>query len=188
MKPAAHPSRPERPQSPRERQDRRRQPERHHVGQRVELDAERRRGVGQPREEPVQRVEHHRDADEQRRGVEIAARRIDDAGVAAEQIRDREQRRQQEDAAPETARPIVRAPPRQRYEHRASRSIASTVSPATTCSPTATQHLRARRQEDVHPRAELHQPDPFARASCCPSYTADDAPRQMPTICRTTIG
>ena len=40
-KPTAHPSRFERPQSPRERENRGREAERHDVGQRVELDAER---------------------------------------------------------------------------------------------------------------------------------------------------
>ena len=114
MKPAAHPSRFERPQPPGERQDRRRQAERHDVGQRIELDAEGRRRVGQPREEAVERVEHHRDADEQRRGVEVAARRVDDARVAAEQVRDREQRRQQEHAAPEALRPVAPAAPQRK--------------------------------------------------------------------------
>ena len=44
--------------------------------------------VGQARDEAVERVEHHRDPDEQRRRVEVAARRVDHAGVAAEQVRD----------------------------------------------------------------------------------------------------
>ena len=81
---------PQRLQAPGERQHGRRDAERHDVGQRVELEPERARGAGHPRDAPVQHVEHDRDANEERGGVELAVHRVHDAGVAAEQVGHRE--------------------------------------------------------------------------------------------------
>ena len=97
-------------QSPGERQDGGRHAERDHVGERVELDAERARRVGQPRDAPVEHVEDERDADERRGGREVAAHRVHDAGVAAEHVADGEEARQQVDAAPVAARSLRRQP------------------------------------------------------------------------------
>ena len=170
---------PQRPQAPREREDRRREAERHDVGERIELDAEGRRRVGQPGEEAVERVEHHRDADEQRRRVEVGARRVDDAGVAAEQIRDREQRRQQEHAAPEPARAIV--PPtlqRQVIEHPALQPREHRLAADDVLADRDAQFC-ARRQEHVHPRSEFHQPDALAALELVAlGDAADDPARQ----------
>ena len=68
---------------------------------RVELDAELAGGAGQPRDAAVEHVEHDREADERRRGLVLAAHRVDDAGVAAEHVAHREQAGQQVDAAAE---------------------------------------------------------------------------------------
>ena len=57
--------------------------------------------AGQPRDASVEHVEHDREADERRRGLVLAAHRVDDAGVAAEHVAEREQARQQVDAAAE---------------------------------------------------------------------------------------
>ena len=115
---AGGPSEPlQRPQTPGERQDRRGEPERHHVGKGIELHAERARRVREPRDQPVQRVEHHRDADEQGCRVEVGAGRVDDARVAAEQVGHREQRRQQEHTPPEASRLVVASALRHVTEH-----------------------------------------------------------------------
>ena len=109
-----------------------------------------------------------------------AAGGVDDAGVAAEQVGDREQRRQQVDAAPE-AMPLVVPAPRQRVvtEHRQAPSVASTVSPPTTCRPDA-RRTAARRSAGTRPCAirtssgrcaRRARPAPFADA-------ADNPPRQ----------
>ena len=90
---------PERVESPRERQNGRRETERNHIGQRVELEAELARGAGHARNPAVEHVQHDGDADEGRRGRELAAHRIHDAGVAAEHVRHREHAWQQVDAA-----------------------------------------------------------------------------------------
>ena len=109
--PAAQPRRPSGWQSPRERQNRRRDAERDHVGQRVELDAEVARRAGQPRDAAVEHVEHDGEADERRGRLELAAHRVDDARVAAEHVAQREQAGQQVDTAPEPPpRPVGRAP------------------------------------------------------------------------------
>ena len=57
-------------------------------------------GSGHPRDAPVEHVEHHREADERRGDMELAAHRVDDAGIAAEHVGDGEHARQQIDAAP----------------------------------------------------------------------------------------
>ena len=49
--------------------------------------------AGQPRDSPVEHVEHDREADERRRRRELAAHGVDDAGVAAEHVRHREHAR-----------------------------------------------------------------------------------------------
>ena len=92
----------ERLQSPLERQDRGRDTERDHVGQRVELHAERARRAGHPRDPAVEHVEHEGETDEQRRRGQLPAHRVDDARVAAEHVRHREHARQQVDAAAKT--------------------------------------------------------------------------------------
>ena len=94
----------ERLQAPREAQDRRRHAERHDVGERVELDAERARRAGHARDAAVQHVEDDGDADEHRRLLEVVAQRVDHAGVAAEQVAEREQAGQQVGAAAHAAR------------------------------------------------------------------------------------
>ena len=106
-KPAAQPRRPSGFESPRERQDRRRDPERDDVGERVELQAELAFRAGQPRDAAVEHVEHEGEADEGRRGLELAAHRVDDAGVAAEHVAHREQAGQQVDAAAEPSSGLV---------------------------------------------------------------------------------
>jgi hypothetical protein len=106
--PAAHPIRP-RMKSPLKRQNRWRDPEGHDVGERVELEAE---GTGrsrQARDPSVEHVEHEREADEERGGRELTAYRMDNAGVATEQVRHREHARQQVDAAAQTARTRIEA-------------------------------------------------------------------------------
>ena len=60
-------------------------------------------GAGQPRDAAVEHVEHDREADERRGGLELAAHRVDDARVAAEHVAHREQAGQQVDAAAERA-------------------------------------------------------------------------------------
>ena len=69
-------------------------------------------GAGQARDAAVEHVEHDREADERRRGLELAAHRVDDARVAAEHVAHREQAGQQVDAAARTrcARPVRRSP------------------------------------------------------------------------------
>jgi hypothetical protein len=96
----------ERPETPCECENRRCQTERHDVGKRIELDAERRRRVGEAREESVERIEHHRDADEERSGIEVGSCRVHDAGVSAKKVGDGEQRRQEKHASLEALRPI----------------------------------------------------------------------------------
>ena len=93
----------ERRQSPRVGEHRRRHAERDDVGQRVELHAELARRAGHARDAAVEHVEHHRDADERRGGLQLAAHRVDDARPATEQIGEREQARQQRDAAADAA-------------------------------------------------------------------------------------
>ena len=65
-------------------------------------------------EKAVERIEHHREANEQRRGVEIGAGRVHDTGVAAIQIGDSEQRREQKDTAAKTVWTIFAPPPTKR--------------------------------------------------------------------------
>jgi len=97
----------ERLQPPRERQNRRSDTKRNDVGKRVELQAEVALGPGQPRDAAVKAVQDERDADEWRRGLEFVTHRVDDAGIAAEHIADREQAGQEVGAATESAsRPI----------------------------------------------------------------------------------
>ena len=67
--------------------------------------------MGQPREEAIERVEDHRDADEECRGIEVRARRVDNAGVAAKHVAEREQTWQEVHTPAEpTARAIRGAP------------------------------------------------------------------------------
>ena len=95
MKPAAHPSRSRGHRPHVNARIAGAQAERHDIGQRIELHAERAGRVRQPGDQAVERIEHHRDADEERGRVEVGTRGIDDARVAAEQVRDGEERREQ---------------------------------------------------------------------------------------------
>ena len=65
--PAAHPTLPSSDSPHANASTRRRQTERDDVGERIELDAERARRVGHPRDAAVEHVEDERDADERRR-------------------------------------------------------------------------------------------------------------------------
>ena len=167
----------ERPEAPRERQDRGRHAERHDVGERIELDAESRRGIGEARDEAVERVEHHRDADQQRRRVEVAARS-----------------RRRRHAYPQNRLATVssdgsRKTPRLNRRGRSvfrrrSGAYRAPVAPqgrehglaADDLSPTLHPHSASARQEDVHARPELHQADPLAARELLPfHHAADDA-------------
>jgi lactate dehydrogenase-like 2-hydroxyacid dehydrogenase len=81
----------QRRESPRVREHRGCHPERDHVGKRIELDPEFTRGPGHAGNPAVEHVQHHRDADERRRGGQVASHRVDDARPAAEQVGEREQ-------------------------------------------------------------------------------------------------
>ena len=65
--------------------------ERHHVGQRIHLLAERALGVGHARHAPIQAVEHHGAENANGCHVEAAVHRHDDGIEAAEQRRQRKQ-------------------------------------------------------------------------------------------------
>src|SRR5258708_1982075 len=167
----------------------RRQPTGDGVGGGRERHAERGGRLGEAGKEAVQRVEHHGDADEDGRRVEVAARRVHDAAVTTEQVADGHQRRQQEDAAPEPLRPVA-LPPGERINHpHSTGSRASTVSPATTCWPARTR-ISARTGRDTSMRdPNFIRPIRSPRASCCPSATRQTMRRaSTPTICLTTTG
>ena len=76
----------------------------------------------------------------------------------------------------------VGPPARQRIDHRAPRAPHRRehgLAGDDVLSPTATRSSRARRQEHVHARAELHQADPLAALQLLPfDDAADDAARQ----------
>src|SRR5207247_1943627 len=77
--------------------------ERDDVGERVEFEAERALGAGQPRDSAIEHIERDRQADEERRGLKLLPHRVHDARVAAEHVSEREQARQQIDATAATA-------------------------------------------------------------------------------------
>src|SRR5258708_5122211 len=167
----------------------RRQPTGDGVGGGRERHAERGGRLGEAGKEAVQRVEHHGDADEDGRRVEVAARRVHDAAVTTEQVADGHQRRQQEDAAPEPLRPVA-LPPGERINHpHSTASRASTVSPATTRWP-ARPKISARTGRNTSMRdPNFIRPIRSPRASCCPSATRQTMRRaSTPTICLTTPG
>ena len=90
--------------------------ERDDIGQRIELHPELTRGAGHPRDPAVERIQHHRDADERRRHGVFAAHRVDHAGVSAEHVAERHQARQQVHAATQPPLGDVRVPA-MRSEH-----------------------------------------------------------------------
>ena len=106
----------------------------------------------------------------------LAAHRVDDAGVAAEHVAEREQARQQVDAAPE-APALQRGPAPQRVQAGDGRSVAAPARAASRSRPAArgpsrppargrrraTSTRGGRRQEQVDPRPELHHAEPVAR-------------------------
>ena len=102
-KPTAQPEAAEREQSPLKREHRGRHAERDQIGERIELHAEVAGRAGHARDAAVEHVEHHGHADERRRGGELAAHRVDDAGPAAEEVGEREQAGQQRHTAPDAA-------------------------------------------------------------------------------------
>ena len=101
----------ERRQAPGERQNRRRNAERHDIGERIELQPELAGRPGEARDAAVERVEHHRDADKRRRNRVLATHRVDDARVSTEQVAQRHQAGQQIHAASQPPLLNVGAPP-----------------------------------------------------------------------------
>jgi hypothetical protein len=97
----------ERMQAPLERHDRRGDAERDYVRKRVEFDAELAGGSRHPRNPAVQHVDDDGETDQRRGLLQFAAHRVDDAGVAAEHVRQGEHARKQVDAAAEAAGRLV---------------------------------------------------------------------------------
>jgi hypothetical protein len=97
----------ERLQSPGVGQDGGRDPERHDVRERIQLESELTFRPGQARDAAVQRVEQIRKPDERRGGFVVAAHGVHDAGVAAPHVAHGEQAGKQVDTA---AVPLLRGP------------------------------------------------------------------------------
>ena len=165
------------------------------VGQRVEFPAEIRCRASHAGDATVEQVEHDGHADERRRRGELAAHRVDDAGIAAEHVGEREQARQQVHAPAETALLGVAAP--QHVDHPA--ILPSALRPAGDHALGGTHGIARldlefafRWDEHIHARAELHQSEPLAGdqlvADLHPAHhaagqDADDLPENDRPVC-----
>ena len=159
--------------------------ERHHVGERVELDAELGRGPREARHLAVQDVHHHRDEDGDGRLDEARLGGEHEGEEAAEEVAGGEQARQEEDAPPRVLAQLLPAPPARHARTLAApvpsphRSTPMIVSPPLTLSPGRTRISVVARHEQIGPRAEPDQPEALAGLELVARpHPADDAPRQ----------
>ena len=185
-------------------EDGRRQAERDQVGERVELQAERRGGARSPRDDAVGDVEHDRDRDEGGRDGEVAVEGEHHRREPAHHVQRRERARERAagparawaaGAARRPAAPVGETEPPAVEDATGGPGTAGlvTASPGRGPRPAGDDGLAGHdavagrheqvalgRHEDVHPGAELHQAHPLAGGELVTlADPGDDPPRHQ---------